>query len=221
MFPKVLNLISLPLHQGHRAGGQAVEKIIDACILFEIPVLTLYAFSTENWNRPKSEVKNLMQILREYIEKHAHKLIEKDIKFRTLGNISVLDADIHKNLSIIEKKSKNKKKMTLCLAINYGGRDEIVRATKKILQDFKLEKITPTQITENKLASYLDTHQLPEVDLIIRTGNKQRISNFLLWQSAYAEFYFTKTLWPNFDLKQMHIALLDFAERDRTKGQRH
>ena len=95
---------SLPLHQGHRAGGQAVEKIIDACILFEIPVLTLYAFSTENWNRPKSEVKNLMQILREYIEKHAHKLIEKDIKFRTLGNISVLDADIHKNLSIIEKK---------------------------------------------------------------------------------------------------------------------
>ena len=180
---------SLPLHQGHRAGGQAVEKIIDACILFEIPVLTLYAFSTENWNRPKSEVKNLMQILREYIEKHAHKLIEKDIKFRTLGNISVLDADIHKNLSIIEKKSKNKKKMTLCLAINYGGRDEIVRATKKILQDFKLEKITPTQITENKLASYLDTHQLPEVDLIIRTGNKlKNFFIFVLWHSLLQNF---------------------------------
>ena len=203
------------------AGGQAIEKIIDACLLFEIPVLTLYAFSTENWNRPQSEVTNLMQILREYIEKHASKVIEKDIRFRTLGDISVLDADIYKNLSIIEKKSKNKKKMTLCLAINYGGRDEIVRATKKILQDFKLGKITSTQITESKLANYLDTYQLPEVDLIIRTGDKQRISNFLLWQCAYAELYFTKTLWPNFDLKQMHIALLDFAERDRTKGKRH
>ena len=132
----------LPQGQGHRAGGQAIEKIIDACLLFEIPVLTLYAFSTENWNRPQSEVTNLMQILREYIEKHASKVIEKDIRFRTLGDISVLDADIYKNLSIIEKKSKNKKKMTLCLAINYGGRDEIVRATKKILQDFKLAKIT-------------------------------------------------------------------------------
>ncbi len=211
----------LPQGQGHRAGGQAIEKIIDACLLFEIPVLTLYAFSTENWNRPQSEVTNLMQILREYIEKHASKVIEKDIRFRTLGDISVLDADIYKNLSIIEKKSKNKKKMTLCLAINYGGRDEIVRATKKILQDFKLGKITSTQITESKLANYLDTYQLPEVDLIIRTGDKQRISNFLLWQCAYAELYFTKTLWPNFDLKQMHIALLDFAERDRTKGKRH
>ena len=135
----------LPQGQGHRAGGQAIEKIIDACLLFEIPVLTLYAFSTENWNRPQSEVTNLMQILREYIEKHASKVIEKDIRFRTLGDISVLDADIYKNLSIIEKKSKNKKKMTLCLAINYGGRDEIVRATKKILQDFKLGKITSTQ----------------------------------------------------------------------------
>ena len=106
----------LPQGQGHRAGGQAIEKIIDACLLFEIPVLTLYAFSTENWNRPQSEVTNLMQILREYIEKHASKVIEKDIRFRTLGDISVLDADIYKNLSIIEKKSKNKKKMTLCLA---------------------------------------------------------------------------------------------------------
>ena len=211
----------LPQGQGHRAGGQAIEKIIDACLLFEIPVLTLYAFSTENWNRPQSEVTNLMQILREYIEKHACKVIEKDIRFRTLGDISVLDADIYKNLSIIEKKSKNKKKMTLCLAINYGGRDEIVRATKKILQDFKLGKIDTDKITESKLSCYLDTRSLPEVDLIIRTGDRYRISNFLLWQSAYAEFYFTKTLWPNFDLKQMHIALLDFAERDRTKGKRH
>ena len=164
----------LPQGQGHRAGGQAIEKIIDACLLFEIPVLTLYAFSTENWNRPQSEVTNLMQILREYIEKHASKVIEKDIRFRTLGDISVLDADIYKNLSIIEKKSKNKKKMTLCLAINYGGRDEIVRATKKILQDFKLGKITSTQITESKLANYLDTYQLPEVDLIIRTGDSAK-----------------------------------------------
>ena len=210
----------LPQGQGHRAGGQAIEKIIDACLLFEIPVLTLYAFSTENWNRPQSEVTNLMQILREYIEKHASKVIEKDIRFRTLGDISVLDADIYKNLSIIEKKSKNKKKMTLCLAINYGGRDEIVRATKKILQDFKLGKIDTDKITESKLSCYLDTRSLPEVDLIIRTGDRYRISNFLLWQSAYAEFYFTKTLWPNFDFKEFHNALLDFSQRKRTKGKR-
>ena len=157
----------LPQGQGHRAGGQAIEKIIDACLLFEIPVLTLYAFSTENWNRPQSEVTNLMQILREYIEKHASKVIEKDIRFRTLGDISVLDADIYKNLSIIEKKSKNKKKMTLCLAINYGGRDEIVRATKKILQDFKLGKITD----KNRKQAMLFGYRLPEVDLIIRTGD--------------------------------------------------
>ncbi len=211
---------SLPLVQGHREGGKVVEKIIDASVFFEIPVLTLYAFSTENWNRPQREIKNLMQILREYLKKHAPKVIEKNIRFRTLGDISILDEDIRENLSLIEKQSLNKTKMTLCLAINYGGRDEIVRATKKILQDFKLGKIDSTKITESKLSCYLDTQSLPEVDLIIRTGDKQRISNFLLWQSAYAEFYFTKTLWPNFDFKEFHNALLNFSQRKRTKGRR-
>ena len=129
---------SLPQSKGHREGGKAVEKIIDTCVLFDIPVLTLYAFSTENWNRPPKEVKNLMQILREYLDRHAPKVIEKNIRFKILGDTSILDEDIRENLSLIEKQSKDKKQMTFCLAINYGGRDEIVRATKKILQDFKL-----------------------------------------------------------------------------------
>ena len=148
---------SLPQSKGHREGGKAVEKIIDTCVLFDIPVLTLYAFSTENWNRPPKEVKNLMQILREYLDRHAPKVIEKNIRFKILGDTSILDEDIRENLSLIEKQSKDKKKMTFCLAINYGGRDEIVRATKKILQainNFKLGKIDTDKITESKLSCY-------------------------------------------------------------------
>ena len=162
---------SLPQSKGHREGGKAVEKIIDTCVLFDIPVLTLYAFSTENWNRPPKEVKNLMQILREYLDRHAPKVIEKNIRFKILGDTSILDEDIRENLSLIEKQSKDKKKMTFCLAINYGGRDEIVRATKKILQDFKLQN---RYFTESKLSCYLHT---------ILT------KRFLIFY-PYAEFYF-------------------------------
>ena len=208
----------LPKIKGHQAGGKAVEKVIDACLLFEIPVLTLYAFSTENWQRPENEVKYLMQLLQKYSKEYLPTIQKKEVCFKVLGDLSAIKPTLRANLLDIMEKTKHKKKMTLCLAINYGGRDEIIRASKQIAKDFTAKKLNLNNLDEKKFSSYLDTANLAETDLIIRTSGEQRISNFLLWQSAYAEFHFTKTLWPDFKLRDLYLALLSFAQRKRTKG---
>ncbi len=212
---------NLSRQDGHKAGGKALERIINACLYFKISTLTLYVFSTENWQREKKEVDDLMELLQEYSKKYLPSIEKKDICFRFLGDFTLINKDIRENLQKTINNTKQKTGMTLCMAINYGGRDEIVRATEKIVQDNLKNKIKKTKITKKEFANYLDTAGLADVDLIIRTSGEQRISNFLLWQSAYAEFYFCKTLWPDFDEWEFFLALMDFARRNRTKGYYH
>lgn len=209
---------NLAKEEGYKAGGKAVEKIINACLYFKIPTLTLYTFSTENWKRAKNEVDFLMGLLHEYSEKYLPIMRKKNVCFRLLGDLSILQTDIRKNLMDTVYKTRKKTGLNLCMAINYGGRNEITRAVNKIIQKQPLKNLN---IKEAEFSSYLDTANLPDVDLIIRTSGEQRISNFLLWQSAYAEFYFCKTLWPDFGEAEFYNALIEFSKRNRTKGYAH
>jgi undecaprenyl diphosphate synthase len=206
------NKNNLAKEEGYKTGAKALEKIINSCLCFQIPTLTLYAFSTENWNRKKSEVDFLMSLLKEYSEKYLPVMEEKNIHFRLLGDLSALQVDVRENLLNTVSKTKEKSGLNLCMAINYGGRNEIVRAINKVIKEKQ------TELTEEEFSNHLDTAGLPDVDLIIRTSGEQRISNFLLWQSAYAEFYFCKTLWPDFNEQEFYNALVDFSKRNRTKG---
>ena len=203
---------NLSKEEGYQAGAKALEKIISACLFFKINTLTLYTFSTENRKRYKEEVDFLMGLLKKYTEKYLPTIKKKDARFYLLGNASFIHKDTRlKLLKIIEDTKKNTA-FNLCLAINYGSRDEIVRAVNYLLAN-KIKKVS-----EKSFSSYLDTAGLSDVDLIIRTSGEQRISNFLLWQSAYAEFYFCPTLWPDFDEKKLVDALISFSKRNRTKG---
>lgn len=204
------------MEEGYQAGGKALEKIINACMYFQIPALSLYTFSTENWKRNQSEVDFLMSLLKEYSEEYLPLIEKKDICFRILGDFTVLPKAIKDNLIKTMQHTKKKKGFNLCLAINYGGRNEIIRAVNKILKEKR-----KLFFQEKEFSQYLDTAGLPDVDLIIRTSGEQRISNFLLWQSAYAEFYFCKALWPDFNERELFRALINFSKRNRTKGNSH
>lgn len=208
----------LPRNMGHVEGAKNVEVICEEAYRMGIQYLTVYAFSTENWNRPKDEVDALMKLLRNYM-KTCLKTAEKNrMCVRVLGEKSRLDQDIRVRIQELEEATKNNDGLHFQIAINYGGRDEIVRAMRRMGQDIQRGALTPQEISEQLLSDYLDTHGIPEPDLLIRTCNEQRISNFLLWQLAYTEFYFTPVAWPDFDKEELVKAVEAYNQRDRRYG---
>lgn len=208
----------LPRNMGHVEGAKNVEVICEEAYRMGIQYLTVYAFSTENWNRPKDEVDALMKLLRNYM-KTCLKTAEKNrMCVRVLGEKSRLDQDIRVRIQELEDATKNNDGLHFQIAINYGGRDEIVRAVRQMGLDIRRGALAPQEISEQLLSDYLDTHGIPEPDLLIRTCNEQRISNFLLWQLAYTEFYFTPVAWPDFDKKELVKAVEAYNQRERRYG---
>ena len=204
--------------QGHRNAVPSVQAVVETSVELGIHALTLYAFSTENWKRPKEEVNALMQLFAEYLEKELTTLITNNVCLKISGNIDDLPRFIHAPLhQALEKTAKNSG-LTLNLAVNYGGRDELVQATKSIVQKALQGTLKLDQIDETLVTKHLYTAELPELDLIIRTSNEQRLSNFLLWQSAYAEFYFTSVLWPDFGKEEFLRAIATYQTRQRRMG---
>lgn len=203
--------------QGHLAGADNVETISDALIDMGVKYFTVYAFSTENWKRAEDEVQYLMGLLKRYLIQNRKDAIRRKIRIRVLGDISRLSPDLRKLIQSIEEDTKDFTNFNLQFAINYGGRDEILRATKRILAEGKL---TEDQLTEDIFSSYLDTSGIPDPDLMIRTSGELRISNFLLWQLAYSEFYFTQRFWPDFTVSDLEAAIVDYASRERRFGGR-
>ncbi len=204
----------LPRIEGHRRGTERLREIIEAAMEIGVKTLTLYAFSLENWQRPQNEVRTLMRLLEAYLRKEFSEFMEKGIVFRTIGETWRLPENIQSLIRETEEKTSGNNGMTLVAALSYGGRNEIIRAVKKAI----LSGIKPDDITEDSFNSLLDTSGLPSLDLIIRTSGERRISNFLLWQGAYSEFYFTDTLWPDFTKEEFLIALRDYQMRERRFG---
>ena len=202
---------------GHENGTKAVSETVEACARLGIENLTLYAFSTENWNRPKLEVDTLMKLLISSLRKELPKLKKNNIRLNTIGN-GMLPENIQKELAGVMEQTKNNSRMTLTIALSYGAREEIISAVKSISEKIKNNHLAITDISESLISEHLYTHNLPDVDLVIRTSGEQRISNFLLWQSAYAEFYFTDVLWPDFREKDLHEAIISYQKRERRFG---
>lgn len=204
----------LPRIMGHRAGILNMLKMIDYINEYPIPYITLYGFSTENWTRPKGEVSGLFEIVANFVKEHLEEIHKKNIKIRHIGKLDnlpeVLQSAIQQSITLTEHNTG----MKLSVCWNYGGRDEIVTATKRLIS----AGIKPENVDEKTFAEYLDTAGIPDVDLLIRTGDETRLSNFLIWQTAYTEFYFTKVLWPDFKKKDIDLALADYSKRNRRFG---
>ncbi len=195
--------------RGHKKGAQAVRATVRACLEIGIKYLTLFAFSMENWNRPGEEVQALMSLLEEYLDKEKDKLHKQGIKLTTIGELDLLETRVKDKIRRAKELTKSNTKMTLNIALSYGGRDEIIHAVKNIIEDSKENKI---DINKQTFRSYLYTDNIPDPDLLIRTGGEYRISNFLLWQIAYTELYFTKVLWPDFTKEQLSKLLPVISE---------
>lgn len=211
---------NLPLKIGHKTGSENLRKVAESCIEIGVKYLTVYAFSSENWDRPADEVEYLMKLLEEYLEKETAPLIEKDVKIIISGNLERLSNSIKSKITAIEEKTKNNKALTLNVAFSYGSRQEIVDAAKKIALEVSQGKISVNEINEKLLSDNLYNSEIPNPDLLIRTAGDLRISNFLLWQIAYCELYFTKTYWPDFSKKELLQAISDFNKRERRYGKR-
>jgi undecaprenyl diphosphate synthase len=203
---------------GHESGTKSVKTIIKTCAKLSIENLTLYAFSTENWNRPKLEVDTLMKILIKSLKKELPTLQENNIKLNTIGNIGKLPQSAQKELLDVINKTKDNTHMTLTLALSYGSREEIVNAVKNISNKVKNNIISVDSIDDSIINEHLYTQNLPDVDLLIRTSGEHRISNFLLWQIAYAELYFTDVLWPDFKEQNLYEAIISYQKRERRFG---
>ena len=208
----------LPRVAGHRAGVEAVRKIVEGCARLNIEVLTLYAFSVENWKRPVLEVEALMTFLKEYLRKELATLDQHRIRFQTIGRTGELDPSVQAELQKVRDHTAENQGMVLNIALNYGGRIELVDAVRALLASCLAEGRSPASITEEQIQAHLYTANLPDPDLLIRTSGELRISNFLLWQIAYAEIYVTETLWPDFDRKDLFTALVEYQKRDRRFG---
>lgn len=208
----------MPRNFGHLQGAKAVERIVEDADDIGIKYLTVYAFSTENWNRPEGEVKELMKILRKYLVDCIERSNKNNMKVRVIGDKSRLSEDIINKINELEEVTKNNTGITFSVAINYGSRDEIIRAVKKISKDVSEGKIEADTIDNDLIGSYLDTAGIPDPDLLIRTSGEERLSNFLLWQLAYTEFYFTDVLWPDFDKDELIKAIEKYSSRDRRFG---
>jgi len=203
---------------GHKNGVNSVRETIEACGDLGIKFLTLYAFSTENWKRPKLEVKTLMALLVSSLKKELKILQKNNIKLNTIGNINDLPESAQKELKEVIEKTKNNNALTLTLALSYGSRDEIVNVIKNISKKVVNNELQIEEINENIINNHLYTFSLPDVDFLIRTSGEKRISNFLLWQIAYAEMYFTDTLWPDFKKENLFNAVLEYQNRERRFG---
>jgi len=204
--------------KGHTKGADAVTEITRHCSKKKVKQLTLYAFSQENWKRPKLEIKFLMRLLKKYLIRERKEIEENNIHLTAIGRIDGLPADVRKELDISIEKSKNNTGMVLCLALNYGGRSEIVDAAKKIAQEVKSGRMGLEDITEESFNKYLYMPTMPEPDMLIRTGGEIRISNFLLWEISYTELWFTKTYWPDFGEEELDEAIKDYGYRERRFG---
>ena len=208
----------MPRNYGHMQGAKAVEDILVDARDIGIKYLTVYAFSTENWNRPEAEVSALMTILRNYLKTSIKKSMKNNVRCRVIGDRSRLSDDIQKAILELEDATKGNTGLTFTIAINYGSRDEIRRAVVKVAEKVRDGEIDPSDITEEDIASELDTNYLPDPDLLIRTCNEQRISNFLLWQCAYTEFYYTPVAWPDFNKEELLKAVEAYGTRNRKFG---
>ena len=208
----------MPRNYGHMQGAKAVEDILVDARDLGIKYLTVYAFSTENWSRPEAEVSALMTILRNYLKTSIKKSMKNNVRCRVIGDRSALSEDIRKAIEELEVATAGNTGLTFTIAINYGSRDEITRSVKKIAQKVKDGEVAPEEITEEMIASNLDTDFLPDPDLLIRTCNEQRVSNFLLWQLAYSELYFTPKYWPDFRKADFYEAILNYQHRERRFG---
>lgn len=203
---------------GHEQGATAVKEVVEGCGKLGIKHLTLYAFSTENWNRPKLEVRTLMNLLVSSLKKEISTLQEHEIKLNAIGKIDLLPSKVHRELLEVIEKTKNNEKLILTLALSYGSREEISKTVKDLCFKVKNNIISPENIDEKVINEHLYTRDLPDVDLLIRTSGEQRISNFLLWQIAYAELYFTDVLWPDFNKEHLFEAILNYQNRERRFG---
>lgn len=210
---KFLNRIS-----GHIKGVNAVREVVTACRELGIKVLTLYAFSIENWKRPTDEVNALMGLLKEYLQKECEEMVQNNIRLNVIGRIDDLPLDVQTTLRETIKKTGDCDGMVLNLALSYGGRSEILHAVQGIISDLEKGKVKPEEITVQRFPEYLWTRGIPDPDLLIRTSGEFRVSNFLLWQIAYTELYVTDTLWPDFDRKELLKAIVDYQSRERRFG---
>jgi undecaprenyl diphosphate synthase len=204
----------LPRLAGHRAGTENLRRIIEACIEFGVRYLTIYAFSTENWGRPQEEVQGLLQILEDVIDRELQELNDQGVQLRHIGRLDRLHPALREKVLYAVDFTKKNTRLVLNVAFNYGGRDEIVQAIQHIIQD----GFQPQDVTDELVSRYLYTAGVPDPDLIIRTSGELRGSNFLIWQGAYCEWYFTPTYWPDFDKEQFRLALEEFAHRERRYG---
>lgn len=208
----------MPRNYGHVQGSKNVETICEKAYNMGIKYLTVYAFSTENWGRPKAEVTALMKLLRNYMKTSLKTARKNNIKVRIIGDITALDDDIRSSIVELEEASRANTGLNLTIAINYGSRDEMLRAIKHLAKDCMDGQADPDGINDELFASYLDTSGIPDPDLLIRTSGELRLSNYLLWQLAYSEFYFTEVPWPDFDEAELKKAIEQYNNRDRRYG---
>lgn len=208
----------LPRNRGHREGVNSVREITRECAKLGIKQLTLYAFSAENWKRPKNEVDFLMRMLRRFLIAERKEIMENNIRLAAIGRIHELPKEVQKELRKTREMSKNNKGMTLCLALNYGGRSEIADAVAKIAKDASEGALKPGDVNEDLISNHLYTAGMPDPDLLIRTSGEMRVSNFLLWQISYAELYVTPLCWPDFRKPQLMEAIAEYAKRERRFG---
>jgi len=204
----------LPRLAGHQAGTENLRRVIRACVEFGVKYMTIYAFSTENWGRPKEEVEGLMHILADVIDRELDELHQEGVQLRHIGHLDALPQSLHEKVLQAIELTKNNDRLILSLAFNYGGRDEIVCAIKKIIA----EGIPEEEITPDVVSQHMFTAGIPDPDLIIRTSGEMRISNFLIWQGAYSEWYVTPTFWPDFDREELYQALVEYGHRNRRYG---
>jgi undecaprenyl diphosphate synthase len=211
-------LRSMPRFEGHRAGMESVRSVVKACSQVGVQYLTLYAFSIENWKRPAPEVRFLMSLLESYLKKELEELHENNVRIRTIGKTNALPRGVEKVLQRAIERTSGNDGLTLTLALSYGARWDIQRAMQVIALDVRRGKLSPEDLTETTISEYLQTSYMPDPDLIIRTSGEIRLSNFLLWEAAYAELFVTDTLWPDFRDVDLYNALLDFTQRERRFG---
>jgi undecaprenyl diphosphate synthase len=208
----------LPRTEGHLAGAQSARTVAEACIKLGIPYLTLYAFSTENWQRPAAEVRFLMKQLRRFLIEHRDEMVRQGIRLQAIGRLGELPPPVVRELQKTVQATEHGAKLTLTLALNYGGRSEIVDACRSLAADVKAGKLDADDIDEKAVASRLYTAGLPDPDLLIRTGGEMRLSNFLLWQVSYTELYVTEVLWPDFNGRHLAEAIRQYSRRERRFG---
>ncbi len=208
----------LPRTAGHKRGADSLRKTLDACRASGVSYLTIYAFSSENWKRPENEISDLMQLLRHYLAQELDTMHENQVRLRFIGDLSLLSPEVRASITEAVEMTKRNTAFNLTVALSYGARQEIVRAVRTMALDIASGKLAANSIDEATIEAALDTAGIPEPDLLIRTGGEKRLSNFLLWQSAYTELYFTDVLWPDFDAAHFTEALEDYAGRERRYG---